>query len=57
MPTTAKTYPLRVHHYEDAAGLERLQRLASERGVSVAALLRQLAREEDARLKRAAKRA
>ena len=43
-------YPRRISLYDTDAGMDLLQELARRRGVSVAALLRQLVREEGARV-------
>src|SRR5687767_819390 len=41
-----------IRMYEDAAGVERVKRLAAGRGLSVAAFLREVVREEERRDRR-----
>ena len=44
--STAKTYPKRLPAYDNAEGEALARELATKRGISVAALLRMLVREE-----------
>lgn len=47
---TNVTYDQRISHYDSEEGMELLRRLANRRGISAAAVLRQLVREEARRV-------
>jgi hypothetical protein len=51
---TNVTYDQRITHYDSPDGMDMLQRIANERGLSATAALRQLVREEIKRLNREA---
>lgn len=51
-PTTAKTYPHFATYRDDAEWMGKAKKLAADRGVTLAGLMRQLIREEWTRLDR-----
>ena len=56
MPKTTNLFTERIPYRDTPQGAERLQRLAGERGLSEAALLRALVREEWTRRRRRAEK-
>lgn len=49
---TNVTYDQRITHYDSPEGMDMLQHLANQKGVSATAVIRQLVREEFRRMER-----